>query len=281
WRADGAGAPLAVQRLVEHPACLGRTLSPLPPGPLWRFDRAARLDVMLRHAEGFASVDEGAALAGANTFALVGPDGTVEILSAAGAELIGPDTFRLTRLMRGLAGSEAAASQTVPAGALIVRLDDGAVVPLVDRLDEAGRAFAYRVGTADRDPGDPAVIGFSASAGLSVFLPLRPVHLRARREADGIRFTWIRRARRDADAWEPSEIPLDEASEAYTLDVFRSDGGLARSLSAGTANAFYSAEDEAADFGSVQTTIEAAVAQISSIAGRGPATRARVPIRSA
>ncbi|MCE4223079.1 hypothetical protein HCU64_04895 [Methylobacterium sp. C25] len=280
-RASGAGAPLAVRRLVEHPACLGRTLSPLPPGPLWRFDRAARLDVTLRHAEGFASVDEGAALAGANTFALLGPDGTIEIVSAAGAELIGADTYRLTTLLRGLAGSEAAASRMLPAGALIVRLDDGAVVPLVDYLDEAGRTFAYRVGPADRDPGDPAVIGFSASAGLSAFLPLRPVHLRARREADGVRFTWIRRARRDADAWEPAEIPLDEASESYALDIFRDDGSLARSLSAGTSTTLYSAADEADDFGGVQTIIEAAVAQIGGIAGRGPATHARVPVRGA
>ncbi|GEP09594.1 baseplate multidomain protein megatron [Methylobacterium gnaphalii] len=281
WRAAGLGAPFIVQRLVEHPACLGSTLSPLPPGPLWRFDRAARLDVTLRHAEGFASVDEGAALAGANTFALIGSDGTTEILSAACAELIGAGTFRLTTLLRGLAGSEAAASRTVPAGALIVRLDDGAVVPLVERLDEAGREFAYRVGPADRDPGDPAVTGFTAVAGLAAFRPMRPVYLRARREAGGVRFTWIRRSRRDGDAWEPADIPLDEASEAYALDLYRDDGSLVRTLSADMANALYATADEAADFGGAQTMIDAAIAQIGGIAGRGPSTRVRVPIRSA
>ncbi|GJE56699.1 baseplate multidomain protein megatron [Methylobacterium thuringiense] len=281
WRSAGAGAALTVQRIVDHPACLGRTLSPLRPGPLWRFDRTATLDVALRHAEGLASVDETAALAGANLFGVVGPDGTVEILSAAGAELIGGGTYRLKTLLRGLAGSEGAAGRTLAAGALIVRLDDGAVVPLVERLDEAGRAFAYRAGPADRDPADPAAIRFTASAGLAAFLPLRPVHLRARREAEGVRFSWIRRARRDADTWEPAEIPLDAMSEAYILDIFRSDGSVARSLAAAEPNALYPITDETADFGGPQTAIEAAVAQVGTIAGRGPATRAQVPVREA
>ncbi len=207
WRSGGEGAPFALHRLVDHPACLGRTLSVLPPGPLWRFDRNARLDVTLRHADGLGSVTEAAALSGANLFALVGPDGVVEILSAAGAVLTGPDTWRLTTLLRGLAGSEAAAGRAVPAGSLIVRLDDGAVVPLVERLDEAGRRFLYRIGPAGRDPADPAFIGLEATAGLTALVPLSPVHLRARREAGGLRLSWTRRARRDADAWDPPTCP--------------------------------------------------------------------------
>ncbi len=59
----------------------------------------------LRHADGLGSVTEAAALSGANLFALVGPDGVVEILSAAGAVLTGPDTWRLTTLLRGLAAA--------------------------------------------------------------------------------------------------------------------------------------------------------------------------------
>ena len=280
WRADREGGPLALHRFVDHPACLGRTLGTLAPGPLWRFDRAAQLDVILEHAEGLAAVDESAALSGANLFALVGADGTAEIVSAAGIELIGPDSFRLTALLRGLAGSEAAAARSLPAGALVVRLDDGAVVPLVERLDEAGRAFAYRVGPAESDPADPAAVGFSASATLLPFLPMRPVHLRARREAGGVRLSWIRRGRRDADAWEPAEIPLDEP-EAYALDIFRNDGSVARSLAAGTSSALYAAADEAADLGGPQTTIDVAVAQLGTLAGRGPAARAQVPVAAA
>ena len=37
-----------------------------------------------------------------------------------------------------------------------------------------------------------------------------------------MRLSWIRRARRDGDAWEPAEIPLDEP-EAYAVTVFSGD----------------------------------------------------------
>ena len=278
WRSAGEGAPFALHRLVDHPACLGETLSPLPPGPLWRFDRAARLDVRLRHAEGLAAVGEAAALGGANLFALVGPDGGVEILSAAGVALIGPGTWRLTTLLRGLAGSEAAPGRAVPAGHLIVRLDDRAVVPLVERLDEAGRPFLYRVGPAGRDPADPAFVGLAATAGLSAFTPLRPVHLRARREPGGVRLSWTRRARREADAWEPADVPLDEAAETYAVDILGPDGAVRRSLSAAGPSLLYA--HEAADFGGPVTEIDVAVAQVGTVGSRGPARRARVSLRT-
>lgn len=280
WRSAGEGAPFLPHRSLDHPACLGRTLTPLPPGPLWRFDRNARLDVTLRHAEGLSAVGETAALAGGNLFALVGSDGAVEILSAAKAELVGAETWRLSGLLRGLAGSEAAAGRPADAGSLIVRLDDGAVRPLIDRLDEAGRRFLYRVGPAERDPADPAVVGFTATADLTVFVPLSPVHLRARREAGGVRFSWTRRARRDADAWEPADVPLDEGAEGYRLDILAEDGRILRSLGADTASVLYASADEIADFGARRTEIDAAVVQLGRLAGPGPARRARVSLRT-
>ncbi|KQS76763.1 hypothetical protein ASG32_26780 [Methylobacterium sp. Leaf361] len=277
WRAAGDG-PLALHRLVDYPACLGRTLSALPPGPLWRIQRGAHLDVALRRGATLASIGAGAMLAGGNLFALLGADGTVELLGAASAVLTGPDTYRLSGFLRGLAGSEAAAGRVCPAGSLIVRLDDGAVTPLVDRLDEVGRAFRYRIGPADRDPADPAFAEIAATAGLAALTPLRPVHLRARRAADGVRLSWIRRARRDGDAWEPAEIPLDEP-EVYAVTVFSAAGTALRTVRAEAQHCLYA--DEAADFGGAQTHLDVAVAQFGLVAGPGPACRARVSVRSA
>ncbi|WP_336487290.1 baseplate multidomain protein megatron [Methylobacterium nigriterrae] len=279
WRADGPGAPLALDRLVDYPACLGETLTALPPGPLWRFDRAARLEVRLRNDGALGAVGEAAALAGGNLFAVRAPDGTVEILSAAGAEMAGAGTWRLTRLLRGLAGSEAAAGRAAPAGSLIVRLDDRAVVPLVERLDEVGRAFRYRIGPAGRDPADPLFTEISASAGLVALTPLSPVHLRARRGPQGIRLSWTRRARRAGDAWEPVDVPLDEP-EAYAVDLFAGDGRLLRALTASAPSLLYAAAAEVADFGTPQSALTVAVAQVGTVAGRGPSRRARLPVRA-
>ena len=279
WRAEGEGA-FAVQGTIDFPACLGRLLAPLPPGPLWRLDRGTRLPVMLRRAGALASVPLAAMLAGGNLFAVVAPDGTVEILSASGAEATGADTFRLTGLLRGLAGSEAAAARRAPTGSLIVRLDDGAVTPLVDRLDEAGRAFRYRIGAAGLDPGDPAMASLAATAGLAALRPLRPVHPRARRVGGDVRLTWIRRARRSADAWEPADIPLDEAAESYAVTLY-ANGTAIRSLTASGPALVYAAATETADFGGPQRALDVAVAQVGASAGPGPATRALVPIRTA
>lgn len=279
WRAEAEGV-FAVHGSVDYPACLGRTLASLPPGPLWRLDRGTRLDVMLRRAGALASVPVAAMLAGGNLFAVVSPDGTVEILSISEAVATGDDTFRLRGILRGLAGSEAAAGRGAPAGSLIVRLDDGGVTPLIDRLDEAGRAFRYRIGPAGLDPSDPAMAALSATAGLSALLPLRPVHLRARRVSGGVSLSWIRRARRSADAWEPAEIPLDEAVESYAVTLFSGDGAL-RSMTASGPALLYPAAAETADFGGPQHALDVAVAQFGAIAGLGPATRALIPVRGA
>ncbi len=280
WRGAAPDGPLDLHAILDHPACLGRTLGALPPGPLWRIDRGARLDVTLRHAGALASIDEAAMLAGGNLFAVLAPDGAVEILGAAEAALTGPERYRLGHLLRGLAGSEAAASRGAPAGSLIVRLDGGAVAPLVDRLDEAGRPFRYRIGPAERDPGDPAFVELHATAGLAALRPLAPVHLRARREAAGVRLGWIRRARRAADAWEPAEVPLDEAAEAYAVEILAEDGRVLRRLSASGPGLLYANADEIADFGAPRTAIAVAVAQIGAATGPGAAARGRLPVRA-
>lgn len=280
WRGSGEGSPLGLRAQLDYPACLGETLTALLPGPLWRFDRHASLDVTLRRGGALSAIPEEAALAGGNLFALRGADGAIEILAAAGVELVGEGRYRLTRLLRGLAGSEAAAGRIAAAGSLIVRLDDGAVVPLVDRLDEVGRPFRYRIGPAGRDPADPLMVEIEAAAGLTAFRPLAPVHLRAVRTGEGIHIAWTRRARRDADAWEPPEIPLDEPAERYVLDLYGADGGVVRSLTATAPGILYPAADEIADFAGSQTGLELAVAQVGAVAGRGTATRARVPVRA-
>ena len=85
---------------------IGRTTTALAPGPLWRWDPRAVLDVEFSSGA-LSSIDDEAALAGGNLFALQGADGRWEILSAARAELIGERSYRLSRFLRGLAGSRA------------------------------------------------------------------------------------------------------------------------------------------------------------------------------
>jgi hypothetical protein len=265
WR-SADGASYALHRTVDMPALVGRTLTGLAAGPLWRWDDLSVFDVEVSSGA-LASITDEAALAGGNVFAIRGADGAWEILSAARAELIGSRRYRLSRLLRGLAASEPQAGRAAPAGSTVVRLDE-AVVPLTTALSDLGTPWRYRVGPADRDHADPAVVEFVATAGPDALKPLAPVHLRARRVTDGVVISWVRRTRREGDAWEPSEIPLGEESEAYEVDVVQA-GTVIWTLSSASASVLYAAADELAAFGVPQTALSLRVAQKSVVVSRG------------
>jgi hypothetical protein len=273
WRGDGAS--FALHRIVEMPAIIGRTLTPLLAGPLWRWDRANMVDVVLSSGSLSALSDE-AALAGGNLVAVRGGEGRWEILSAAGAELIGERRYRLSRLLRGLAGSEREAARTLATGATLVRLDE-ALVPLATGLEDLGRTWRYRIGPADRDHAEPAVIELVATAGPDALKPLAPVHVRARRDASGIRPSWIRRTRRDGDAWEPIEVPLGEDGARYEVDVLQGTTAV-RTLQTGVPEVVYPAGQELADFGAPQPALSLRLAQLSASVGRGFERSVTVPV---
>jgi hypothetical protein len=274
WRsADGASYTL--EAIADLAATIGETLEPLAAGPLWRWDLGNSLAVRLSGGS-LTSVDDLQALGGANVLALRGPDGQWEILTAAIVELVDSGVFRLRRLLRGLAGSEDAASRPAPAGSTIVVLSR-AVLPLTDAVGDIGREWRYRVGPVGRDHGDPAVIELTATVRPVALMPLAPVHVKARRGPDGIAISFIRRSRIGGDGWDLVDIPLGEDSEAYEIDIL--DGGdLRRTLSSGAPSALYAEADELADFGSSQATLSVAVAQVSPVVGRGFTTRVTVPI---
>ena len=265
WRAsDGGGFRL--QTTVTLPAIAGRTWTALPPGPLWRWDLRAVLDIEIG-AGTLSSVDDAAALAGDNVFAVQGPDARWEIIAAARAELTGERTYPLSRLLRGLAGSEPETARSVPAGARIVRLDD-AVTPLTSALGDLGILRRYRIGPASRDHADPSFAEIATSASGDALRPLAPVHVAARREAGGVRIAWIRRSRRDADAWEPADVPLGEDGERYEIDILQG-GGVVRRLAATTPEVLYPAAVELANFGAPQATLSLTIAQLGRTIGRG------------
>lgn len=275
WR-SGNGASFTPHRIVDLPALIGRTKTAFAPGLLWRWDMRATLNVEISTGA-LSSIDDEAALAGRNLFALRGQDGRWEILSAARAELIGERTYRLSRFLRGLAGSEPDANRSVAAGALIVKLDE-AVVPLTTSLQDLGQGWRYRVGPSGRDHADASVAEIAATVGREALKPLSPVHVTARREQGGIRIAWLRRTRRNGDGWEAVDVPLSEDMEAYEVDVFR-DGQVARRLTSAQPSIVYTQAQEIADFGSAQSTLALGIAQMSAAAGRGFERNVTVSVR--
>ncbi len=275
WQADGAGQ-FDLLRLIEAPSVVGETLTILPPGPVWRTDNRAVLDIRLRGGV-LSSVSAEAALAGANALALLDEAGTVEIVTVAHVELVGPQRFRLSGLVRGIAGSELAAGRSLPVGSRIVALD-GAAVPLTGDLGDLGREQRYRVGPIQHDIGDPSMAELTAIVGGEALRPLSPVHPRARRWGGAIEIDWIRRTRIDGDSWDLAEVPLGEEAELYDIAIL--DGTVVRRSVRTTAAAWsYPEAFELADFGVAQSEIEIVIAQISTVAGRSHEWLGRVRVR--
>src|SRR5690606_29301302 len=134
-------------------------------------------------------------------------DGAWEVLQFANAELVGERTYALSRLLRGVAGSEWAMVDTLPAGAPFVLLDEH-LVPLVRGADAVSRPMQLRVVAADRDHGDPTTLALTVTPAGIALRPLAVVHVRGVREADGVHLSWRRRARRGAYTGRVA-VPLD------------------------------------------------------------------------
>jgi hypothetical protein len=275
WRSLD-GESFSLHRVADLPAILGRTLSPVPPGPVWVFDQATSIEAQFS-AAGLSSVGEAGALGSDCLFALRGPDDDAcEVISAASAELVGPRRYRLSGLLRGLGGTERLAMRTLPPGADIVRLDE-AVVPLGTYPADLGRACLYRIGPADRDHADRSYIELTSTIGGTALMPLGPVRLAARRLAAGVEITWVRRTRLGGDNWELAEVPLSEEREAFVVDIL-SGASVLRSIETTSPSATYAGPDEVADFGGVQSELSVRVSQLSAAVGRGFAAAAILSI---
>jgi hypothetical protein len=256
---DATGARVA---LLSRGATLGELAEPLAPGPVERWDgQGVEVEFYGGHV---ASVDGTAALAGANRLALVTDAGGWELIGFSGAELVAPGTYRLTRLLRGLSGSDPAMGPA-SAGNRVVLLDDAALMLPVPPT-WLGGAVSLRAYAGSRDATGTAL---TAPLGLDPLLPLPPCHLSAIRDGSGdVLLSWTRRSRADADGWALTEVPLDSAPESYAVTIL--DGAeVLRTLAVGSPSATYTAAEQAADFGALPDHFDFGIAQASALYGPG------------
>ncbi|MEP2706248.1 MAG: hypothetical protein ABJQ71_22800 [Roseibium sp.] len=157
----------------------------------------------------------------------------------------------------------------VASGARVVLIDTTltqADVPLSDR----GIARDWAYGPAPLPSTDATFKERSNTLQALALKPLSPVHLRGKRDAAGnLSISWIRRTRRDGTWADGTDVPLNEDSERYDLEVL--NGSTVIRTTAGlTSPAYtYSAADQITGFGSVQASLSVRVYQVSGTVGRG------------
>jgi hypothetical protein len=277
YRATGDGTPVS-DTVLTAAAGMGVTTAPLALGPCAVWDKANTLSIRLYGSAEVASAADLDVFAGANALALETEAGVWEIVQFATATLTGARAWDLTRLLRGQNGTDGAMRAEVAAGARVVLLDD-ACLRSARSVSEIGVPYGWRwgptggaVSSSDFQEVEKTVTG----PGLR---PFSPVHLRGRRDAatGDVTFTWVRRTRRDGDGWDQVEVPLDEASEAYELDIL--DGtAVKRTLAVTAPTATWTAAQQTADFGAPPGSVDVVVHQISRTVGRGTGRAATITL---
>ena len=255
-------------------ARIGALVSDFYPGPTSRFDLGNALVVDLVSGT-LESVTDLTLFGGANALAVETASGIWEIVQAGAAELIAPGRYRLTRLLRGQRGTEAAMGNPAPAGARVVVLDS-ALAALPIGLADLNLPWNWRVGPAARSLTDESYAALAFTPGGRGLLPFAPVHVaqpwRQGRVPGDLTIRWTRRARSlEADAWEQVEVPLGEDSESWEVEI-REGAVVKRTLSSATTSVLYSAAQQSADWSAPLVpgdTLSLHIFQLSTRLGRG------------
>jgi hypothetical protein len=259
-------------------ADIGVTTTDLFSGPAWRWDTVNNLGVKLFNGA-LASLDDLSVLAGGNALAVENEDGAWEILQFASAVLTAPDTWMLSRLLRGQAGTETAMRDPVLAGARVVVLN-AALQQLSLPQEQYALAFQYLWGPKGKPVSDSSYQGAQLEFEGIGLRPLAPCQLHATYDASGdLVLTWIRRDRSPlSDSWDQTEIPMSESAETYDVEILDGSGAVKRTFSAAPSpSSTYTAAQIASDFPSgLPSPFRFAVYQLSSVVGRGSRAMANI-----
>jgi len=205
------GVPGAYIGQIPAPTVIGSTLGTLDSINPALIDRVNHVDVALRNPSmTLAHADDSQLLAGRN-IALVGR----EIIQFAHAVPLGEDRFRLSRLIRGLGGTEPEIASH-DADEDFVLLDGGSML-------EIGSAFyapfvpavVFALGRDDLVPVSAAI----ASPGRAL-MPWSPVHPQWKfLDGGDLEISWTRRSRAGIIWSDHVEVPLAEEIEKYQVEL--------------------------------------------------------------
>ena len=216
------------------PAVIGTTISPPESAPATLRDLKGVVEVELGHAEQSLANADDAALDGGANLSLLGE----ELIQFGRAEQLGPVRWRLTRLLRGRRGTEAAIGRQLPGDRFVVIDPDTlATIDLpVARIGSPVRILASGVGDIE-GPAAAAVL----LRGVSV-RPPDPVRLSVAPNSDGgVDLRWTRRSRGGWRWIDGSDSPLVEERESYRVTITTAAGS--RSVETDTAFLSLSAAD--------------------------------------
>lgn len=210
-------------------APMGETTTAMTEAHPWVIDRRQKFSFKFYgHQYKVLSVGEDQMLRGRNLLCVENPDHSWEMLQFAEAELIGPQEYEVSVLLRGQNGTEQAALPRA-AGARVVLYDPSSIEPLNLPQDLAQLPLKLRYGPGEHSPTYHTWQEEDRQFKAIGLRPYSPVQLQLRRKGEQLLFSWKRRTRFGGDAWEPPDVPLNEDAEQYQAEAEFSSGYRIRS----------------------------------------------------
>lgn len=242
---------------------MGTLDSALPAGPYSIWDETNTLEVTLGNGT-LESRTEAAVLNGANA-AFIGADGRWELIQFRTATLTSSGSYELTGLLRGRRGTESFIGQSV-AGDTFVLCTTLYRVPKDSNV--IGLSRQYKMVTSrtflESAPAESVTLD---GVALECYAPARVTGVRD--ESENLTIQVYRRSRLGPEWKDYADVPLNEESEAYQIDI-RNGSTVVRTLSVTGSNTLtYTAAQQTTDFGSAQASIDMVVYQMSATVGRG------------
>lgn len=271
------GAANTLIATVATPALMGEIVDgDFYAGPRSVWDYGNSLYVRFYGDAQLFSKSEAEVFEGANAVAVKAPNGQWEIVQFAQAELLDANKYRLSKLLRAQQGTEVGMANPVPIGSRVIVLNPASLATLAISVDQIGQALTLRAGPSTDDPGAGSFFDYSVTprgVGLRPFSVSQIAGRRLLGYGDVV-ITWARRTRFGGDAWDPADVPLNEESERYDLEILDWSSNVLRAVAGLTSPAWtYTAAMQAADWGFEPGAIPVRVYQISGQIGRGqPAT---------
>lgn len=258
-----AGANYSRVLSVSSASTMGTLDSALPVGPHHIWDDANTLTVTLA-AGTLESRTEAAVLNGANAAFIGGPD-RWELIQFRTATLIGAKQYELSGLLRGRRGTEWAIGlsqdgDTFALAATLARVPKSTSAIGMPRLYKMVTSRTL-IEAAEAEALTPEGVALETYA---------PAHVTASRDAsNNITGTVVRRARLGPEWIDYADVPLNEESERYQLDVMNGSS-IVRTIEAiGTSTWTYSAAEQTADGLTPGDPVSVVAFQLSAIVGRG------------
>jgi hypothetical protein len=267
---DGGTTYDAVATHLEQ-AVIGSLVTALPTGPSTIVDEGNELVVSLADGVELESITDAGLLAGLNA-AAIGSHGRWEIVQFRTAVQGSPDNWTLTGLLRGRRGTEFAIGSSIAADRFV--LLDSAVQRITQATAAIGSTRLHKAvlsGTLIEDTDTETL----TSAGVAL-RPFSVVNVEGDRSGGDLVITWIRRSRLGQELPSGTDLPLNEDTESYDIDIIDTDTiTVLRTLTATSQTVTYTAAQQASDFGSpIPDSVIVRIYQRSALVGRGYVTEA-------